>query len=176
MTAPNPTITPEAFRGAGMDRKIPPSAWRRYARPAGAAAALVVVAFVAALALMPGSARTMKIESGTVTVGDVTRGAFEDFVPIRGRVTPLNTVYLDALEGGRQLFASGNTAKSDLENIEDEFYYQKRKFDLLTETLRTTERLQETQLKQIKETAERLVENLDLARRNLDGLMARAPG
>lgn len=41
--------------------------------------------------------------------------------------------------------------------------------------MRTTERLQETQLKQIKETAQRLVENLDLARRNLDGLTVKAP-
>ena len=31
---------------------------------------------------------------------DVTSGVFEDFIPIRGRVTPRKTVYLDVIEGG----------------------------------------------------------------------------
>ena len=34
-------------------------------------------------------------------IADVTEGLFEDYIPIRGRVTPRNTVYLDVIEGGR---------------------------------------------------------------------------
>src|SRR5205814_5144509 len=35
----------------------------------------------------------------TISTGD--KGVFEDFLPLRARVTPLVTVYLDAVEGGR---------------------------------------------------------------------------
>lgn len=31
----------------------------------------------------------------------VTEGSFDDFIPLRGVATPLNTVFLDAVEGGR---------------------------------------------------------------------------
>jgi HlyD family secretion protein len=36
-----------------------------------------------------------------VTISTVTRGTFDDFIPLRARVTPLLTVYIDAVEGGR---------------------------------------------------------------------------
>src|SRR6476661_718704 len=36
-----------------------------------------------------------------VTVSTVEKGRFDDFLPLRARVTPLVTVYLDAVEGGR---------------------------------------------------------------------------
>jgi len=36
-----------------------------------------------------------------VTIATVEQGAFHDFVPLRATVVPLDTVYLDALEGGR---------------------------------------------------------------------------
>ena len=255
MTSPNPHATPRVIHGGAMDRKIEAPAWHKRARLAAAAggSALFLAAAIS-LTVLPGG-RTVKVETSTVTVGEVTRGAFEDFVPIRGRVAPLKTVYLDAIEGGRiekiyvedgadvkagdvlvdlsntqlrlevltreaevaqqtnnvrtlelnleqsrlnnrrdlieaeyqvqklgralerrkTLFAGGNSSKADLENLEDEYNFQKKKFTLLTETLRTTEQLQETQLAQIKATAKRLTENLEIARQNLDGLTVRAP-
>ena len=36
-----------------------------------------------------------------MTISTVTTGVFDDFLPLRARVTPLVTVYLDAVEGGR---------------------------------------------------------------------------
>jgi HlyD family secretion protein len=36
-----------------------------------------------------------------VTISTVTSGTFDDFIPIRGNVTPRSIVYLDAVEGGR---------------------------------------------------------------------------
>ncbi len=238
-----------------MDRKIEAPAWHKKAKLAAAAGgSALFIAVAVFLIAMPGG-RAVKVETSTVTVGAVTRGAFEDFVPIRGRVAPLKTVYLDAIEGGRiekiyvedgaelkagdmlvdlsntqlrlevltreaevaqqtnnvrtlelnleqsrlnnrrdmfeaeyqvqklgralerrkTLFNDGHSSKADLENLEDEYAFQKKKFTLLTETLRTTEQLQETQLSQIKTTAKRLTENLDVARQNLDGLTVRAP-
>ena len=39
--------------------------------------------------------------SDRIAISTVQSGIFEDFIPIRGRVTPAKTVYLDAVEGGR---------------------------------------------------------------------------
>ena len=36
-----------------------------------------------------------------LTIATVENGTFEDFLPLRARITPLVTVYLDAVEGGR---------------------------------------------------------------------------
>ncbi len=46
-----------------------------------------------------GSSQT--VGADRVTVSTVTRGTFDDFIPLRARVTPLLTVYIDAVEGGR---------------------------------------------------------------------------
>jgi HlyD family secretion protein len=46
-----------------------------------------------------GSSQTVGADH--VTVSTVTRGTFDDFIPLRARVTPLLTVYIDAVEGGR---------------------------------------------------------------------------
>lgn len=45
--------------------------------------------------------RSLSVNSQRVVVSDVTVGTFEDFVPLRGRLVPKSTVYLDAIEGGR---------------------------------------------------------------------------
>jgi len=49
----------------------------------------------------PGFRDTFRVDRSRLTISTVTSGEFEDFIPIRGRVTPLKTVYLDAIEGGR---------------------------------------------------------------------------
>ncbi|MBC9032493.1 efflux RND transporter periplasmic adaptor subunit [Sphingomonas sp. JC676] len=46
-----------------------------------------------------GSSQTVGADH--VTISSVTRGTFDDFIPLRARVTPLLTVYIDAVEGGR---------------------------------------------------------------------------
>jgi HlyD family secretion protein len=44
---------------------------------------------------------TFRVERDRVTISTVAAGDFDDFIPIRGAVTPLKTVYLDAIDGGR---------------------------------------------------------------------------
>ena len=45
--------------------------------------------------------RSLSVNSQRIVVSDVTVGMFEDFVPLRGRLVPKSTVFLDAIEGGR---------------------------------------------------------------------------
>ncbi len=86
--------------GIGMDRKIEKK--RNYF---SARNLLVVVGLAAAILLYvlfaPGSGRLYKIDGDRVVVAPVVLGQFEDFIPVRGRVTPARTVFLDTVEGGR---------------------------------------------------------------------------
>jgi len=85
--------------GGGMDKVVArtgPSARLKYA----AGAALIVLLAAAAFFLAPGR-NSQSVESARLTISPVTRGQFEDFLPLRGRSTPSLTVFLDAVEGGR---------------------------------------------------------------------------
>jgi HlyD family secretion protein len=63
---------------------------------------LVLVAVLIGLYLWDqANARSFVIENSRVVVSPVVRGTFDDFIPIRGRVTPRKTVYLDVIEGGQ---------------------------------------------------------------------------
>ena len=42
----------------------------------------------------------VRIEAAKVTIGTVQEGMFKEFIPITGTVQPIQTVFLDALEGG----------------------------------------------------------------------------
>lgn len=43
----------------------------------------------------------LNVELERVTVSTVSKGPFQEFIPVRGNVVPLKTIYLDAVEGGR---------------------------------------------------------------------------
>jgi len=42
----------------------------------------------------------VRVEGAKVTVGEVKQGLFKEFIPVTGTVQPIQTVFLDALEGG----------------------------------------------------------------------------
>jgi len=85
-----------------MDRPILQPWWRKKHWVQAAIAALVVVLGLTAAAVLFGSSeRSVRMATANVTIANVTKGAFHDFVPLRAKVVALNTVYLDALEGGR---------------------------------------------------------------------------
>jgi HlyD family secretion protein len=66
----------------------------------GLGAAAILIAATGFYAMAP-DASSQTIAADRVTVSTVTRGRFDDFLPLRARVTPLVTVFLDAVEGGR---------------------------------------------------------------------------
>ncbi len=64
----------------------------------GVVAALLIGS--AFYAFMPG-ANSQTLDASRVTISTVAPGRYDDFLPLRARVEPLVTVYLDAVEGGR---------------------------------------------------------------------------
>ena len=83
----------------GMDRKIE----RRSRKPwfVGSAVAASVLAFVWLVASLGAAGTSFTLDGERIQIGEVRRGAFEDFIPLRATVEPERTVYLDAIEGGR---------------------------------------------------------------------------
>jgi HlyD family secretion protein len=85
----------------GMDRKIEKSR-----KPLLIKLAIVAVfgsglSFAGFRVLKDSSVATFRVAEDRVTIAEVAEGYFEDFIPVRGTVTPLRTVFLDATEGGR---------------------------------------------------------------------------
>ena len=86
--------------GVGMDRVVQKKriGWPRIGMGALALAVAALLIWLVSDQLAP---RTYNIDNSRVVVAPVTLGEFEDFIPVRGRVTPLKTVYLDVIEGGQ---------------------------------------------------------------------------
>ncbi len=86
--------------GAGMDRVIEKKSFMPRPVLIGFAVFLLL-AFGGWLLFGESAGRTLVVDNSRIVISRVTPGVFEDFIPIRGRVTPRQTVYLDAIEGGR---------------------------------------------------------------------------
>src|SRR3954468_24717054 len=89
----------KAQSGSGMDRVVEVKGLSKRVKIGLAAAALLLLVLL--FWWFAPSANTQKVAADRVTISTVERGRFDDFLPLRARVTPLLTVYLDAVEGGR---------------------------------------------------------------------------
>lgn len=85
--------------GGAMDKVVERRGLPRWAKFAGAGL-LVLLLALAAWFFAP-ARNSQTVEQGRLTISTVERGTFDDFLPLRARVTPSLTVYLDAVEGGR---------------------------------------------------------------------------
>ena len=103
-----------AASGQAMDRRVEKkkTPWKTAAIAAGAVA---IIAVIGNLIMDASSGRSFKVNESRIVISTVSTGTFEDFIPVRGRVTPLKTVFLDAIEGGRVervLVEDGTTLKA----------------------------------------------------------------
>jgi HlyD family secretion protein len=240
--------------GAGMDRVVET---RRMPLQRRIMIGLATVAMIGGGAawMVAGSLDSQTVAATNLSISTVRSGTFDDFVPLRGRVTPLVTVFLDAVEGGRidrvivedgaivtpgqplailsnatlqldviareadvsqqlnnlrsqelelqrsrlenrrnlaeiewqlqkssrqldrdsRLAAGGWVSGKALKDSQDEARYLDRRRAITAETMATEERLQGSQLAQLRSASSQLTANLRLARASLDALTIRAP-
>lgn len=85
--------------GGGMDKVVERKGLPRNAWLAIGGGGIVVLALL--FWWFAPSPNSQTVESSRLTVSTVDQGRFDDFLPLRARVEPLVTVYLDAVEGGR---------------------------------------------------------------------------
>ncbi|HEX8226207.1 MAG TPA: efflux RND transporter periplasmic adaptor subunit [Allosphingosinicella sp.] len=88
-----------AESGTGMDKVVATSGLSQRTKIALGAAAVVLLALL--FWWFAPSAGSQTVAAERLTLSPVTKGTFDDFLPLRARVEPLVTVYLDAVEGGR---------------------------------------------------------------------------
>ena len=98
-TPPLASVT-NAVSGAGMDRKVatnvsPLKKWLSLSL------IVLLIIFAGYMIANKSTGKVLSVDNSRIVISKVTSGVFEDFIPIRGRVTPAKTVYLDAIEGGR---------------------------------------------------------------------------
>jgi HlyD family secretion protein len=91
---------------AGMDRKIPPGRWSPLRWPLGARVAVlaIIIACVVLVTveLIAGTGvRTLRLPLAQATLARVEQGIFHDLIPLRASVVPRETLYIDAIDGGR---------------------------------------------------------------------------
>jgi HlyD family secretion protein len=239
--------------GDAMDREVAPTGLSK--RVKIAIGAIFVIAAALAFWWFAPTANSQSVAADRLTISAVRRGTFDDFLPLRARVTPLVTVFLDAVEGGRvekvmvedgamvrqgQLLAilsnsdlrlnllarqtevtqqinsmrsqelalaqtrlqneravveadlatskarrqyemqrplaeKGYVAGRAFRDSQDEFVSNRRRSEVLRRARATDEKLQSSQLSQLRASAAALNASLDIARSTLDALNLRAP-
>ncbi|MBE7176454.1 MAG: HlyD family efflux transporter periplasmic adaptor subunit [Mucilaginibacter polytrichastri] len=83
-----------------MDRVIQKKKWnsKRLLTIGGIAGLIILI--TASVLLTSGKSR-LNVESERITISEIKKGAFQEFIPVNGVVMPLTSIYLDASEGGR---------------------------------------------------------------------------
>ena len=82
-----------------MDRKIKKKKWT-VKRISMGTAALLFLSFILYSFFFADKRSKVKVDAEKITMGTVKYGVFQDFIPVTGTVMPVETRYLDAIEGG----------------------------------------------------------------------------
>ena len=83
-----------------VDRVIKKKKWStKRLLTIGGITALVLLAF-GSYYFTSGKSR-LNVDLDRITIATVTKGPFQETIPVNGVVLPINSIYLDATEGGR---------------------------------------------------------------------------
>jgi HlyD family secretion protein len=83
-----------------VDRVITKKRWNQKRILTTAGIAAIVVLLLGSWYFTAGKSR-LNVDAERVTISEVKKGPFQEFIPVNGTVQPVATIYLDALEGGR---------------------------------------------------------------------------
>ena len=83
-----------------MDRVIEKKTWnsKRILTIAGITS---IAALIAAAVYFTSGKTRLNVDTERITISEIKKGNFQEFIPVNGVVLPQTTIYLDALEGGR---------------------------------------------------------------------------
>jgi HlyD family secretion protein len=103
MDVPDPSVV---LTTQGMDRRLAPSRWSIAGWPLGIrigvlATVAVLVGLILVRVIAGAGTRTLRIPAEQLTIARAKQSVFHDLIPLRGVITPRDTVYIDAIDGGR---------------------------------------------------------------------------
>jgi HlyD family secretion protein len=91
------SVSTDRVDAPSMDRLIAKKR-RKWLPWAGAGVAAVLAGAYVALGVGPGA---RAVEASNLEIAAAVQAPFQDYVPARGEIAPLQTVYVDAIEGGQ---------------------------------------------------------------------------
>src|SRR5687768_17649249 len=89
-----------------MDRVIQKSKWPRKKIMMIIGIVAIITLILASYFLTSGKSR-LNVDTERITITEITKGAFQENIPVNGIVLPVTTIYLDAVEGGRTVPFTG---------------------------------------------------------------------
>ncbi|MDE1191557.1 MAG: HlyD family efflux transporter periplasmic adaptor subunit [Arachidicoccus sp.] len=83
-----------------MDRVIEQKKWNKK-RILTIAGIVALIALIGASFYYARGGSKLNVDKERITISEVTKGQFKNYIPVNGVVMPVSTIYLDAMEGGR---------------------------------------------------------------------------
>ncbi|MBS1729347.1 MAG: HlyD family efflux transporter periplasmic adaptor subunit [Bacteroidetes bacterium] len=83
-----------------MDRVIQKSKWNKKRIFTITGIILLVILIAASYYYTSGNSK-LNVDTERITISEIKKGTFQEFIPVNGIVLPQTTIYLDAIEGGR---------------------------------------------------------------------------
>jgi len=96
-----------------MDRKIEKKFWNKNRIIMVSGGSVLIVFFIYSF-LFADNRSKLNVEVERITIAEVQKGSFQEFIPIDGTVQPIKTIFLDVLEGGvveKKFMEGGNLVK-----------------------------------------------------------------
>jgi HlyD family secretion protein len=147
-----------------VDRKIEKKRWNQKRILSIAGIAVLVLLICASWYFTSGKSR-LNVDPERITISEVKKGAFQEFIPVNGIIMPITTIYLDAIEGGRveeKLVEDGAFVKKDqpilrLSNTDLELSLANQEtavFDVLTQMQNTKNNAVQNTIQQLNQKAD----------------------
>jgi HlyD family secretion protein len=83
-----------------VDRKIVKKRWNQKRILTLVGVTALVLLICASWYFTSGKSR-LNVDPERITISEVKKGSFQEFIPVNGVIMPITTIYLDAIEGGR---------------------------------------------------------------------------
>jgi HlyD family secretion protein len=102
MVAAAKSSAPGAVLHSAMDRPLSQPWWRlKLWQQLLLGVVALILMILAGMLLLGPAQRSVSIPAASLTIAAAERGVYHDIIPLTGEVVPHDTVYLDAVEGGR---------------------------------------------------------------------------
>lgn len=160
-----------------MDRKIEKKrfTWQRIILVLAAAGALI---FLIATMLRRSGTSRLNVQTERLMIDTVSRGNFQEFIPVTGVVEPLRTVFIDAVEGGKVeekfvedgAFVQANQSILRLSNPDLMVNYLNQEANIISQInqIRNTSLLMEQQSLNLREQALDVDYQIDITGKRLE--------